>query len=181
MSQLWRWRVPLALGPGLVVVGLMLGVWPSDSSGSRSRALVTERTWPRRGPRVLVAWDATTVRDRSGERWSVASVLSADGYRVRAFREYISRDALAGVEVLVLKDEPAALPDRRLRRLVERWLGDGGAVLVVTSGGDPGRDAALPGSGADRLRIVRASTWDGPTLAARVLAAMHDLTGVPEN
>lgn len=175
------WKLGVALGLALVLAGVAGASWPRESTFARSRRLVGEPTWTSRGPRVTVDRLAATVHDAAGRAISISGVLSADGYWVRSLLTFITREELAGVDVLVLRQRPDALDDGRTRTLVTRWIDEGGAVLVFAPGapGAPGA-AARQIQGAGRIATLDLSALDTADAVAALLNAMHWLSGVRE-
>src|SRR5687768_10861141 len=124
-------------GVVLTVAGVTAGSWPAPSVTERSRKLVRERTYDRRGPTVMVHGDAGRVRDAAGQALSVPALLGADGYWVRARSGYLTRERLRDTKVLVVDRAWDTIGDWRTSTLLSRWIDEGGAVLVLARGEGP--------------------------------------------
>lgn len=166
----------IALGMALTLAGVAAAWWPREAV-LQGRALVDTRTYERRGPRVFVDRRAAIVRDGARVRVSITSVLSADGYLVRSGPEFITRDRLEGLKVLVVNRPLDALGDWRTITLVRRWIDAGGAALVLSTDapGPPERRH----QGAGRVATLNPEAFDTRGFAVALLDAMHWLDDPP--
>jgi hypothetical protein len=167
------WKPLIAVGLCLTVAGVVAGCWPSDPAFARSVRLVETPTWPRRGPRVLVDWPVALVRDAARDVVSIPGVLVGDGYLIRSGPEFITRERLQGARVLVIHGAVSDIADGRTRTLVTRWISEGGAVLMLTTG-QPSNARQVVGAG--RMASFTPSSVPAPELVAQLLATMHWLS-----
>ena len=136
----------IALGIGLSLAGVAMVCRPMPAILAPGRTSSGDAPVERRGPRVFVEFRAAHVRDRDRQQLSVNSVLHGAGYRVRARPEFITRDGLEGNRVLVVDRSVDALGDWRTAALVNRWIDDGGALLILAAG-QPGPARVRQGAG----------------------------------
>lgn len=163
-------KISFVAGAALVVAGVAAGCWPDDNALQTSRRLVTTRTYERRGPVVTVHGTAERVRVADGRTLATTMLLGADGYWVRARPEYLTRDGLNRTKILVLDRPWDAVGDRRTTTFLQRWIHEGGSVLVLARGQGPEARREL---GAGRAAIIDPSAFDTAQFVERLLDTMH--------
>jgi hypothetical protein len=166
----------LVAGSLFMLVGVAAAAWPDKSVTQPSRKLVPTRTYERRGPTVYVHGGFDRVRLAGNEVLSAWTLLSADGYWVRARPGYLTRERLRSAKVLVVDRPWNTIGDWRTATMLSRWIQEGGSVLVLAKGEGPEARHAL---GLGRVAVIDAAAYDPAAFVERLLDAMHWLDDGP--
>jgi hypothetical protein len=130
-------------------------------------AAVATASYGKRGPAVAIDEAHSNLHTASGRYRPLAELLANDGYRVVAWQRSFDREALSGVDVLVVanaRTQPApgarglsraVLTDREFDA-VRDWVRAGGALLLVADQA-PFADAAE--SLASRFGLTMGKGW----------------------
>jgi len=169
-------KAALMAGGVLMLVGVAAAAWPSESVTQRSRRLIQVRTYDRRGPTVFVQGGFDRVRVAGGQVLSISTLLATDGYWVRARPGFLTRERLRGVKILAVDRAWNTVGDWRTANMLSRWIEEGGAVLVLSSGEGPEARHVV---GSGRVAVIDVRAFETEDFVERLLAAVHWLDDVP--
>jgi hypothetical protein len=165
----------------LLALALAAGVGPARAqvqqlADSTFRPVVAEPAFTQRHPRILFDEAHHNFHTLEGRYRSFGDLMRADGCELTANREPFSAATLSDFDVLVianaLGDDPDTGTDSTVARsafrpeeieAVHRWVGDGGALLLIADHAPFGTAAAAL---SDRFGVDMSQGYTGDSLQA---------------